>query len=123
MLRSINCNKAISPIYKLKHKLTDSILIQQLAPLEQLLEQQLFGSVAAVEAELLIVDELVVEYAAVAGLVVVVAAAAAELVAAVGLEDAIVVDDVELIQDVAKLYFVRFPRRPQHSQSNQDQLL
>ena len=48
-------------------------------------------------------------------------AAAAELVAAVGLGDAIVVDDVELIQDVAKLYFVLFLRRPQHFQSNQDQ--
>ena len=120
MLRSINCNKAISRNYKLKDKLTDSILFQQLAPLELLLEQQLFGSVAAVEVELLVVDELVVEHAAVAGLIVVVAA---ELVAVVGLGDAIVADDVELIQDVAKLYFVLFPRRPQHFQSNQDQLL
>ena len=64
----------------------------QLAMLELLLVHQLFGSVAAVEGELLVVAELVAEHAVVVELV----AAAVGLVEDYAeLEDEVVVDDVE----------------------------
>ena len=88
----------------------------QLAMLELLLVHQLFGSVAAVEGELLVVAELVAEHAAAEPVAVV-----AERVAAAELGDAFAEDDVGRAPVDAKLYFAQFLHRPLHSRSNLDQ--
>ena len=64
----------------------------QLAMLELLLVHQLFGSVAAVEGELLVVAELVAEHAVVVELVAVAVGLVEDYAE---LEDEVVVDDVE----------------------------